>query len=279
MSLNFESRERVLDALSQAGLARLVPLVKPCVRLTASNTPDLAIPIGASKIGGSPDLPEGFAWPQHDGAPLSFVVQVDLLDAARLPGTEILPPDGRLSVFYDTENYPWGGLEDVGSWAVVYTAADQPLRRHESLTDAFPMSSRLSFSPSVSLPPSDAIELETLELDEEEAVAFVDLTEAFMTEDSTHQLLGDPDEIQNEMQRECALLAEGIDSSTLNILTDSRAQALKAAATQWRLLMQIDSDDEAGTMWGDTGMLYFWIREDDLRERRFDRVWMIMQCC
>ncbi len=35
--------------------------------------------------------------------------------------------------------------------------------------------------------------------------------------------------------------------------------------------MQIDSDDRNGMLWGDSGMLYVWIRRDDLRTRRFDR--------
>ncbi len=275
MSLNFESRERVLDALSQAGLARLSPLVKPCVRLTASNTPDLTIAVGASKLGGNPDLPEGFAWPYFEETPLSFVVQIDLRDVAGLPGAEVLPSEGWLSFFYDTENYPWGGLEDVGGWSVVYTEAHRPLQRRTTTIEGIFQTSRLSFSPSISLPSSDALELEAFELNEEETDALVDLSEVFMTVDANHQMLGDPEQIQNEMRWECALLAEGIDSSTSN----ARAQDLKATATEWRLLLQIDSDDEAGTMWGDTGMLYFWIREDDLRERRFERTWMILQCC
>jgi uncharacterized protein YwqG len=31
-------------------------------------------------------------------------------------------------------------------------------------------------------------------------------------------------------------------------------------------------------MWGDCGMVYYWIREQDLRERAFDRAWAILQC-
>ena len=31
-------------------------------------------------------------------------------------------------------------------------------------------------------------------------------------------------------------------------------------------------------MWGDVGRLYFWIRDADLRARRFDATWLILQC-
>lgn len=31
-------------------------------------------------------------------------------------------------------------------------------------------------------------------------------------------------------------------------------------------------------MWGDAGMLYYWIRRQDLAQGNFDNVWMTMQC-
>ena len=34
----------------------------------------------------------------------------------------------------------------------------------------------------------------------------------------------------------------------------------------------------AGMMWADAGMLYYWIRDDDLAAQRFDRAWCVMQC-
>jgi uncharacterized protein YwqG len=43
-------------------------------------------------------------------------------------------------------------------------------------------------------------------------------------------------------------------------------------------LLQLDSDEEAGMMWGDRGMLYFWIPEEALAPRRFGEVWTILQC-
>ncbi len=59
---------------------------------------------------------------------------------------------------------------------------------------------------------------------------------------------------------------------------DPQAKELKSGASEWRLLLQVDTDDDAGMMWGDCGRLYFWIRVDDLRRRDFDEVWTILQC-
>lgn len=49
--------------------------------------------------------------------------------------------------------------------------------------------------------------------------------------------------------------------------------------SEWRLLLQLDSDDASDMMWGDSGILYFWIREADARAGDFSNVWVILQCC
>ncbi|MBQ1817367.1 MAG: DUF1963 domain-containing protein, partial [Clostridia bacterium] len=33
-----------------------------------------------------------------------------------------------------------------------------------------------------------------------------------------------------------------------------------------------------GAMFGDCGNIYFWMRESDLRERRFEKAQLILQC-
>ena len=58
----------------------------------------------------------------------------------------------------------------------------------------------------------------------------------------------------------------------------SRAKELRNGAADWRLLLQIDTDDDLGVMWGDGGILYAWIREEDARAGRFDRTWVVLQC-
>jgi len=47
---------------------------------------------------------------------------------------------------------------------------------------------------------------------------------------------------------------------------------------EWKLLAQIDTDDDAGWMWGDAGSLYFGIRNADLARSDLDRAWMVLQC-
>ena len=48
----------------------------------------------------------------------------------------------------------------------------------------------------------------------------------------------------------------------------------------WRLLLQLDVVDQGDftLMFGDGGRLYFYMRKEDLQNRRFDRMWLIQQC-
>ena len=58
------------------------------------------------------------------------------------------------------------------------------------------------------------------------------------------------------------------------------AKTLAVGAADWRLLLQVDTDEEGpGWMWGDVGRIYFWIKKQDLAALRFDDVWLIFQCC
>jgi uncharacterized protein YwqG len=91
-----------------------------------------------------------------------------------------------------------------------------------------------------------------------------------------HRLGGVPHEIQNPMEAECELVRRGEDPHALPYARQEEVAG--EAKARWRLLLQVDSDDAAGLMWGDAGMLYYWIRDDDLAARRFDRAWCVMQC-
>ncbi len=49
------------------------------------------------------------------------------------------------------------------------------------------------------------------------------------------------------------------------------------------LLLQLDSDygekNTPGWMWGDVGIMYFFVKPNDLQIKRFDRVALYVECC
>ena len=122
--------------------------------------------------------------------------------------------------------------------------------------------------------------MERLELSEKERSRFLDLLAVVGDYgETTHRMLGHPDQVQGEMQLECQLASNGIYVGTPKGYADPRRTALEAGADDWRLLLQIDSDDNLGVMWGDCGRVYFWIKEQDLKRQDFDNVWLVLQCC
>jgi hypothetical protein len=95
---------------------------------------------------------------------------------------------------------------------------------------------------------------------------------------SCHHIGGWPTPIQDDMQTECALVSAGHDCGGSEALQDSALLPIRASATDWLLLAQIGTDKKGGMSWGDSGQLYLWIRREDLKARRFENAWLILQC-
>jgi uncharacterized protein YwqG len=91
-------------------------------------------------------------------------------------------------------------------------------------------------------------------------------------------MLGAPHVIQGDMPLECQLVTNGLYAGNASGYKDPRRKELEPGSADWTLLLQIDSDDNAKMMWGDAGMLYVWIRHQDLASRNFDKAWIILQC-
>ncbi len=96
-----ETRAAARRMLAALGFAKdadaCLAITRPAFFFTlAGAMPEDDLPLGASKIGGAPDLPEGAAWPQ--GAP-SFLLQINLCELAEGVLDIALPREGLLSCF------------------------------------------------------------------------------------------------------------------------------------------------------------------------------------
>jgi len=275
----------IASGTSRETARKLGALLLPAVRLSSRRVAqESEVPIGASRLGGTPDLKPGFSWPSWKDRPQSFVGQVNLADVARYSFCSRLPASGLLSFFYDQDQQTWGfDPKDRGSWLVHFEPDPSLLERHASAggassPSAFPAST-VEASELQTLPAVDSPHVSDLGLKPEELDAYAQvLDQAQRPTGAAHQLLGHASPVQGDMQLECQLVSHGLYCGDPTGYTDPRAQALKARAKDWRLLMQIDTDDDGGLMWGDCGRLYFWITDDALQRRAFDECWMILQC-
>jgi hypothetical protein len=137
----------------------------------------------------------------------------------------------------------------------------------------------ISFETIATLPSYERPEIIRLGLSDAESEDLIDATGSVYGGEPKHQIDGFPSPIQgDEMELECQLVSNGVYCGDSSGYTGAEAKALRDGAADWRLLLQIDSDDDWGVMWGDAGVLYFWIRETDARARRFDQAWVVLQC-
>lgn len=216
-----------------------------------------------SYFGGMPLVNPGFKWPMKDGYPLSFIGQLHCADLDLVPTDE-----GSLLFFYD--NRHWGySPKDIGHAIVLHQQATdqriQPELPGVEMTSFFGLRKKtvkpkvyqridVTFTASRSYPSHERNLLTFAnEVDEESYMEFCQSVQTDI------QIGGFPSPVQSDwMELDCAMaFGSGVPAD-------------------WILLLQLF---EVGDMiWGDAGVLYWFIHRDDLKNNRFDRVWMVSQC-
>jgi uncharacterized protein YwqG len=218
--------------------------------------------------------------------PLDFLAMVRLADVASHAAQLDLPDRGVLLFFYDVERCQGSFWPEArGGWQVIYVPdeadlvviADRPEPSHGFVP------ATLVFQEQYSLPAD--IRAETHDEDlcvygnaEYERVHGA-LLGGSTTDQVIHQLRGVPQEVQHGLFHQCRLASNGVDCGHPDDAKDPRVTALAPGAKDWRLLLQLDTDEKGpGWIWGDIGRLYYCLHQDDLASRRFDRGWCVEQC-
>ena len=230
----------------------LVDLARPCLQFRAASG---ARPEPCTRWGGNPWLPTTTHWPERGGVALAFLAQLrlDELPAEVVPG---LPESGLLSFFYVQDQSVWGHEEsDHDGWRVLFHANVGACVERR--------------------PPSDV--------------------ESHARYRAVPQLAAIATSLPNGEHPDVAAL--GMTAGQLDVFSDfvhSRSNGLapdhqlggydlpiqwtSKPGPDWILLLQLDSDEAPGWMWGDVGCLYFWIEREALERSDFSGVHMELQC-
>ncbi len=252
--------------------------------------PKAPIPVGASKIGGCPDVPAAFIWPRYKGGdgldegregierPLTFIAQFDLAEVAAFDTSGLLPKAGHVAFFYDNEGNYEGGMCDEDGARVFYFPPGAALERMALPDDMGEWDIpelALKFSTRTSRPVRNDWPLALQEASE----PFSDEYEKQHDAEEGCKLLGCPAVIQNPMEVECQLTAMELEWGAQD--APETRDAVLAGMKDWVLLCQIDSlyvTRYADVMFGyDSGTLYFWIRKQDLAACHFDKTCLLLQ--
>lgn len=219
--------------------------------------------------------------------PLSFLACIDCSELPRSEHLNWLPERGCLLFFYDMVDQVWGfDPKDRGGAITVYLAPDDVASSSGPLSPPTPLPAdcdlkqrHIAFS-LISLPPSwETDEIQSLGLVDAEVDSLIDIRAELYGDGPHHQIGGFPDPIQTpEMDLECQLVTNGLYCGDPSGYNDPRAANLRAGAKDWSLLFQMDSDDDMELMWGDVGMIYFWVKREEARKLDFSNAWLIQQC-
>lgn len=223
------------------------------------------LPLGATRIGGRPDVPLGFKWPRWRGACMDFWAQIDLAELPLVTGREALPPLGWLCFFYTAYADTWGrNPQEAGSFAVLHLqgprAALQPDHRdpQDDLDTIFPPFA-VQLAPMWTLPSSASAQVQGQCWGPEERHAYLEaelaLIRRYDTDRGASWLLGHDAQFQ---------------SQDLRALCEANGPPGEGP---WRLLLQLAPPDA----WGFAGVLSFFIREGDLAAGRFERGWVVRE--
>ena len=296
--------EDLKNRLNTNGLGKyfdkLQSLSRNTIRLNQKRTDENDIAIGQTKIGGRPDLPQEISWITEANVvetrekkflvfsskkketitkPLSFIAQINLSETLPFDKENLLPKTGLLYFFYSAEQEAWGfDYKDNNKFKVIYWHGNVTELRRTDFPNDLPDYSRykpcsVEIKSEISIPSYGHEIYDNFE-DEEDDKFWEEVYE----DGNLNKLLGYSDNIQGEMELECELVTNGLYCGDPSGYNDPRAKELEPNAKNWRLLLQIDSNEENEMMWGDSGRLYFWIRKDDLINKNFDKSWFSLQC-
>ncbi len=259
---------RVPSAEAKALHDQMMRLALPTLYLAEAEEP------GHSKLGGTPELPAGMEWPTSADGPMGFLAQIDLAVVRARGGPDWLPASGTLYAFHDER---WGFADQV---RVIYAPdgarapVDPPfwLKKEWRYPER-----RVGFIQRQSIPSTDWLGIDPAtadlhDVDWEDIDALRQPTEG---DNRSHRLGGYPDEIQGDQMAVSSEYAiRGLERS----YRDPVPQGILEASAAWRLLLQIDSDEELNMSWGDSGMIYVFVRERDAQAGDFSQTVTISQC-
>lgn len=209
---------------------------KRAVRIEASATQDGSIAIGASHLGGAPDLPASVSWPTSNDRSIPFVAQIELEDLAEHDDDALLPHEGWLLFFVD-------GERRVAR--LVHVAAGATLKRIRPPDDV------VLYTPC-------AIGLSPIDLFPVPPTPFIDV-------DAIHRKeRADYEQLLRDVRRDAP---EGRDH---HLLGYPRVGDVPGVDGDTRLLAQLDADPTPGFSWSQPVLLL--AHDADLRRGDVERV-------
>lgn len=245
--------------------------IEPVVLLTHKRVGDGELPLGASRLGGYPDLPPGVEWPVRQVGndppePLILLAQIDLRAAP--PGFGLWE-NGQLW-FFQTVDWLSAGTfarnkgfrvlhSSVPPRSLIRTPTPEAIAEHEYPLHPIGMELHWTMYVPHGLDSDERSDEDTLDW-------------WLHAGPPLHYLRGLPAGWWGDLRKECVNVQRERVRLERVMTGDDEIPDPPDVAEDWLHLLQLDSDDDLGWMWGDAGYLQWMIRREDLANAHFDDV-------
>lgn len=298
-----DAKNALRSELEQFGLTRYVEEILANVKLGYALTPAKFEHPNLTKLGGLPTAPENFQWPRRKatGRPLSFIGQIDTSRLSFENSTDNCNaafPKGLLAFFCDAHDlddgsmslgnsradrdgfavHLWNHSQRKGIFAppsdlephLIYKEQMAVLKEHLSLIGAADLAAYLDFNSELGR--GDYIDTTYDKYD--------DFLQRFQWD--KNKFLGAGDFIQHNPNFKCHCYMDGGGEQEVLSLPShpERWKKMFEDAKHWIMLLQIVSsvgEDNFDFECFGQGALYFFIKDSDLKNGVFDRIWAVMQ--
>ncbi len=257
-----------------------------------------------SKFGGKPSVPKDFEWPYFDTEDkgrkaLTFLTEINLSEIAELDTENLLPKSGLLSFFYEMDSQEWGfDPKNKGCARVFYFENESELMKRDFPEDfdkdyILPELSMV-FKKNKDIPSClEATDIPAIKKVFTNYSSIIDDEYDFYDEfknrykfrssalSESSKILGYPNVMQNPMEEQCEYVTRGyyLGRSRPELSLEEKKD-IEKASKEWILLFQMGTVDDGdfALEFGSCGLIYFWIKKEDLRNKNFDNIWLILQC-
>lgn len=262
---------------------KLIKLIRPTVGIKTKPGSDKNIKVGKSKIGGKPDLPQDFEWPEANGKPMLFCAQYNLSELAKYDIENILPPKGFFYIFLSTDQEWNDGFGINQPFKFLYSKNENVIRTDlpDELDDSQTFKEALiEYFEFYTLPDDENYRL--IDFDEKYHDFYFDfyqptgdyiVDELYTDSIGFHQILGYDRAIQSSVVYDFAskeLGLYGVDVSE----HQKRWNDILELSKTYELLLQLDCGDPNTNLcefWGD-GTYYFGLSKSGLANRDFNDI-------
>lgn len=243
--------------------------------------------IGNSRIVGYPDLPRDMEWPRtEDGERMTFIAQLNLKDIKPLDKEDLLPETGILYFFMGLDEPAYNIEHKVIYVENTVELAKRELDEASILEETYGkfVSYRLSARETIQLPTYAYMNNEKISEDDDLYDGYGNMELELFDKDESYigHLYGYPEEQHDDCELEAALMIvageeysykeEEIDKLVQHFNGDK--EKAQQEINEMVMLLEVDSSDPVGFCWWDCGVIHFFIRREDLLNRKFDNTYL-----